>query len=161
SATLYCKMRSNAYVELAHWIHQILQEPDSDIHRLAQHFEVDAGRLSKDLLRALDQLPRGATAVSDLSVHVEESVERAWIYASLLFGAKRIRTGHLVVGWLKTPVLRNVVLSISSEFKKLKADELTDSFAALTAASPEADSSPSQATDSEETSGSPAPAVLG
>ena len=41
SATLFCKMRGNPYVELVHWLHQLLQHPDSDLHRLLRHFEVD------------------------------------------------------------------------------------------------------------------------
>ena len=30
SATAFCKMRGNPYVELVHWLHQILQLQDSD-----------------------------------------------------------------------------------------------------------------------------------
>jgi type VI secretion system protein VasG len=32
-ATVFCKLRGNPYVELVHWIHQILSTNDSDIHR--------------------------------------------------------------------------------------------------------------------------------
>ena len=138
AAALFCKMRGNPYVELVHWIHQILQQQDSDVHRLLQHFEVDPGKLARDITAALDKLPRGSSSISDISVHVEESVERGWIYGSLMFRAQRVRTGHMVVGWLKTPALRNVLYSISGEFKKLKVDTLTDEFDALTANSPEA-----------------------
>ena len=38
-ATVYCKMRGNPYVELVHWLHQILHLPDSDLHRIIRHFE--------------------------------------------------------------------------------------------------------------------------
>ncbi len=41
SATVFCKLRGNPYVELVHWLHQILQAPDSDLHRILSHFEVD------------------------------------------------------------------------------------------------------------------------
>ena len=34
SATVFCKMRGNPYVELVHWVHQILQGQDSDLHRI-------------------------------------------------------------------------------------------------------------------------------
>ncbi len=43
SATVFCKMRGNPYVELVHWLHQILQLPDSDLHRIIRHFEFDHG----------------------------------------------------------------------------------------------------------------------
>ena len=72
SATLFCKMRGNPYVELAHWLHQLLQVPDSDLLRLVRHFQIDSAKLARDLTDSLDRLPRGATSVSDLSIHVEE-----------------------------------------------------------------------------------------
>src|SRR5215217_4935235 len=85
SATTFCKLRGNPYVELSHWIHQILQVSDSDLHRIVRHFQLDAARVARDLTEALDRLPRGATSISDLSIHVEEAVERGWVYGSLLF----------------------------------------------------------------------------
>ncbi|HEV8028474.1 MAG TPA: Clp protease N-terminal domain-containing protein, partial [Stellaceae bacterium] len=57
SATVFCKMRGNPYVELVHWLHQILQQQDSDIHRIIKYFGLDAGRLAKDVVDALDRLP--------------------------------------------------------------------------------------------------------
>src|SRR5512139_686504 len=101
SATVFCKMRGNPYVELGHWIHQILQVQDSDLHRIIRHFGLDPGRLAKDLTDALDRLPRGATTISDLSSHVEEAVERAWVYGTLMFGESQVRTGYVVIGILK------------------------------------------------------------
>jgi type VI secretion system protein VasG len=54
-------------VELVHWLHQILQLQDSDLHRIIQHFSLNPSRLAKDFTEALDRLPRGATSISDLS----------------------------------------------------------------------------------------------
>ena len=96
SATVFCKMRGNPYVELVHWLHQILQLPDSDLHRIIRHFECEPSRLAKDLTQSLDKLPRGASSISDLSTHVEDAVERGWVYGTLMFGDSRVRTGPLV-----------------------------------------------------------------
>ena len=137
-ATTFCKMRGNPYVELSHWIHQILQAPDSDLHRIVRHFQLDAARLARDLTEALDRLPRGATSISDLSIHVEEAVERGWVYGSLLFNESKVRTGHLVVGALKTSSLRNALNAISKEFGKIKLEELTERFQTICDGSPEA-----------------------
>src|SRR4029077_119055 len=92
-ATVFCKMRGNPYVELVHWVHQILQTTDSDLHRILLRFELNPSALSRDINDALDRLPRGATSISDLSAHVEEAVERGWVYSSLLFGESQVRTG--------------------------------------------------------------------
>ena len=76
AATVFCKLRGNPYVELAHWFHQLLQLQDSDLHRIIRQFNVEPARLARDLTEALDRLPRGSTSITDLSSHVEEAVER-------------------------------------------------------------------------------------
>jgi type VI secretion system protein VasG len=138
SAFVFCKLRGNPYVELVHWVHQILQLQDSDVHRILHRFELDPGRLARDITQSLDRLPRGATSISDLSAHVEEAVERGWVYGSLLFGESQVRTGHVVVGILKTGGLRNALLGMSGEFAKIKLDTLCDEFARITDGSAEA-----------------------
>ena len=160
SATVFCKLRTNPYVEIAHWLHQILATQDSDLQQLVRHFELDPGVLARDLTAALDRFPRGASSISDLSTQVEESVERAWVYASLLFGDTRVRTGHLLVAWLKTPTLRNTLRGISKEFDKVKPDALTDGFAGLVTRSAEANL-PSSGTSSLADGSVPAPAQFG
>src|SRR5262245_66652141 len=85
-ATVFCKLRGNPYVELVHWIQQILQTPDSDMHRIVRHVEIDASRLAKDITDALDRLPRGAASISELSSHVASSAERRWVYEALKLG---------------------------------------------------------------------------
>jgi type VI secretion system protein VasG len=137
SATVFCKLRGNPYVELVHWIQQILQAPDSDLHRIVRHFELDPSRVAKDVTEALDRLPRGASSISDLSAHVENAVERGWVYGTLMFGEPRVRTGHLVVGMLKTPSLRNALIAISRQFEHVKSDTLTEDFARIVNGSPE------------------------
>jgi len=137
SATVFCKLRGNPYVEVAHWLHQILQLQDSDLHRIIKHFGLDPSRLATDLIAALDRLPRGATSIQDLSPHLEEAVERAWIYGSLMFGEMKVRTGHLVVGMLKTPGLREMFLALSPQFAKIKLEPLTDEFSKIVGGSTE------------------------
>ncbi|HHJ17833.1 MAG TPA: type VI secretion system ATPase TssH [Gammaproteobacteria bacterium] len=137
SATVFCKMRGNPYVELVHWLHQILQVRDSDLHHIIKQFDINPSTLVKDMTDALDTLPRGSTSISDLSVHVEEAVERGWVYGSLMFGESQVRTGHLMVGIVKTRGLRNELLSISKEFDKIKTETLTERFDEVVAGSPE------------------------
>src|SRR5487761_73080 len=138
SATVFCKLRGNPYVELVHWLHQVLQLQNSDIHMIVRAFSVDPGRLARDMTEALDRLPRGASSISDLSAHIEDATERAWVWATLKYGEPRIRTGHVLVAMSKTPGLRNALLAMSREFEKIKPDQLADDFATIVASSPEA-----------------------
>jgi len=166
SATVFCKLRGNPYVELIHWFHQILQGQDSDIHRIVRHFQIEPARLARDMTEALDRLPRGATSISDLSQHVSDAVERGWVYGTLLFGDLQVRTGHLLVGMLKTPTLKNQLLGMSREFDKIKVDKLVEEFDSIIGGSPESALRPAAAAggagaDPGEASGALAPAAMG
>lgn len=160
-ATVFCKLRGNPYVELEHWLQQILQTQDSDLHHIIKHFEIDTSRLAADLTAALDRLPRGATAISDLSERIEDAAERGWVYGSLKFGETKIRSGHLLVGMLKTRSLSNALFSISRQFERIKPDALAEDFARIVAGSPEdyastgSDAAPGEASDAM------APAAMG
>ena len=137
SATAYCRLRGNPYVELAHWLHQLWQGGQGDLHVIARHFDLQPERLQRDIVAALDKLPRGAGAVSDLSGHIDDAVERGWVYGSLQFGAQQIRGAHLLIGLLRTPSLRHVLYGISREFERVLPDVLADRLSAITAESTE------------------------
>jgi len=137
SATVFCKLRGNPYVELVHWLNQILQLQDSDLHRIVRAFELNPSKLAADMTAALDRLPRGSTSISDLSSHLDAATEQAWLYCTLMFGESQIRTGHLMLAMMKTPSLRNVLAGISKEFDKVKPDRLSDELGKIVKGSPE------------------------
>ncbi|QSL94729.1 type VI secretion system ATPase TssH [Ectopseudomonas toyotomiensis] len=164
AATVFCKLRGNPYVELAHWLHQLLQLQDSDLHRIIRQFSLEPARLARDLTDALDRLPRGSTSITDLSSHVEEAVERGWVYGSLMFGEHQVRTSYLVIGILKTPSLRQVLLGLSGEFAKIKVETLSERFDEYVGDSPENNLAASDgfaAAAPGEASGAMAPAAMG
>jgi type VI secretion system protein VasG len=137
-AVVFAKLRGNPYVELVHWLHQIMQTQDSDLHRIIKFFGLDASRLVADTQAALDRLGRGSTAGTDLSTHLEEAVERAWMYATLKFGETSIRTGHVILAVRKTANIEHLLKNISKEFEKVKGEVLGESFHKITDGSPEA-----------------------
>ena len=166
SATVFCKLRGNPYVELIHWLHQILQLQDSDLHKIIQTYGLNPSHLSRDMTDALDKLPRGASSISDLSSHVEEAVERGWVYSTLMFNDSKVRSGHLIVGLLKTPSLKNNLLSISDQFGKISLENLTEHFQDVVANSPEdnlaaTDGTSLNGTEPGEASGALSPAQMG
>jgi len=166
AATIFCKMRGNAYVETVHWLHQLLQQPDSDVLRIIKHFGLDSSRLATDLIAALDRLPRGATAISDFSPHIETALQQAYLYATLLYGESQIRTGHLIIAFAKTESIRNVFFGLSREFARIKPEQLSDEFAKVVAGSPEdstraSDGSGSAGAEPGESSGAIPPAEMG
>ncbi|MBS0447261.1 MAG: type VI secretion system ATPase TssH [Proteobacteria bacterium] len=166
-ATVFCRLRGNPYVELQHWLVQILNAADSDLHRIVRHFGLDNGTLASDLTISLDRLPRGASSVTDLSSFVENAVERGWVYGSLMFGETQVRTGSLVVGILKTQSMRHALLTISRQFERIRIDDLAENYARILDGSPEGALHASDAGalgdvgEPGEASGAIAPAALG
>ena len=77
-ATVFCKLRGNPYVELVHWLHQVLQLQNSDLHCIVRALGLDAGRLAQDLTASLDRLPRGP--------YVLASNHLSWVDPFLLLG---------------------------------------------------------------------------
>ncbi len=136
-ATVFCKMRGNPYVEVVHWMHQILNNQNSDVHMIISHYKLDPAKIAEEITAALDALPRGASSVSDLSSHLEDAMERAWVWGSLLYSSNQVRTGHIILGMLETPSLKNILTSISPTIAGIKPDDLADDFHKITDGSPE------------------------
>lgn len=137
SATSFCRMRGNPYVELVHWVQLLLQNPRNDVAAIRSFFGLDEARLAQDVVTALDALPRGASAISDFAPQIEEAIERAWLLASLGHGQRQIRSGHVIAAMLTTSTLRNALYAISATFRQIQVDRLQVEFATIVTGSPE------------------------
>lgn len=137
SATAFCKLRGNPYVELVHWLNQLHQLPDGDWQRILRHFSLDAAILDRDLACALSALPAVATSISDFSHHIQTAIERAWVIATLAAGDQRIRGAWLLSALLQTPELRRVLLGILPAFSAMSPDNIIEQFSAIVRDSPE------------------------
>ena len=166
-AAVFCKLRGNPYVELVHWLHQLLQNNDSDLHRIIRHYKLDAAKLAADMVRALDRLPSGATAISDLSDQLQNAVERGWVYATLMYNQSQVRGGTLLLGILKTTSLRTVLHAMSKEFANIDPDRFSSELPKVVAGSPEDQQTATDGSGLDasggpgEVSGAMAPAAMG
>ena len=166
AATVFCKLRGNPYVELVHWLTQLLETNESDLHAIVRHYGLDGAALARDVTASLDRLPRGSTALSDFAEQIPDAIERAWVYGSLQFGDGQVRSAYLLLGMLKTNSLRNALLAISRQFEKIKADELADNLDAIVGKSGEQGLGPQDGSalsggQPGEVSGAMAPAAMG
>lgn len=123
SATAFCKLRGNPYVELVHWLHQVSQLVDSDLQKICRYYQIEADHLQEDMTAALAQLPVGAGTISDFSHHIEVAMERSWLLATLEFNQGWVRGASLVGALVQNPELRRVLISISPEFRKIPLEE--------------------------------------
>ena len=137
SATILCKTRGNPYVELVHWVNQIVLSENTDFHCAIEHFEIDPAKLAKDLTNAMDRLPRGASSISDFANSIEIAITEARMITSLVFNEPAIRTGHLLIALRNHQELSRCLLDMSKEFTKINADLLQENFKDITQASAE------------------------
>lgn len=147
SATTFCKLRANPYVELTHWLHQLIQQPENDIHHVLRHYQITSFDVENALIQQLDILPAGASVISDFSHHIDLSVEKAWMLASIRFGDHKIRSGWLLLAWLTTPELYRVLKNICAPLAGLPVNELLDILPSLISSSPEISEIPYDGSD--------------
>ncbi|CAN7529324.1 type VI secretion system ATPase TssH [Mesorhizobium sp. LjNodule214] len=136
------KMRGNPYVELVHFVQQLVLSERSDVQMIIADAEIDVGRLTADMTRAVDKLPYGATSVEEFSDHIFHAIQEGWNLAALEFGVEEVRSSHILLACLKTPVLEGLVSKISAEFDKVDADAVIKRFAEVTEGSLEAGEAP-------------------
>jgi type VI secretion system protein VasG len=139
------KLRGNPYVELVHFIQQLVLSERSDVQMIVADAGLDVSRLTADMTRAIDKLPYGATSVEEFSDHIFHAIQEGWNLATLEFGVEEVRSAHILLACLKTPVLEGLVSKISAEFDKIDADGVISRFADVAEGSLEAGSPPATA----------------
>jgi len=138
SAHAFARLRENPYVELSHWLHQIVQSQDTDIHAIIESQRLELGQVQSELDSDLEKLPRGATSVMDFSPHLEEVVERAFVFSSLQYNSPKVRTGHLLLALLQTPSLQGILKKASPTLAGISENILAEQLLAITKKSAEA-----------------------
>ncbi|MBB6408602.1 type VI secretion system ATPase TssH [Mesorhizobium sangaii] len=132
------KLRGNPYVELVHFIEQLVLSDRSDVQMMVADAGLDVSRLTADMTRAVDKLPYGATSIEEFSDHIFHAIQEAWNLATLEFGVEEVRSAHILLACLKTPVLEGLLSKISAEFDKIDADAVIARFADVVEGSLEA-----------------------
>ena len=118
------KSAGNRNLELAHWLLHILQKDRTDLALTADHFKLSRAKLLADTTAMVKGFRTNETEMPGISNPVADALDRGWHYATLLFGETQIRTGHLLVGILKSLELRRALIGVSQEFAKLPVDEI-------------------------------------
>lgn len=133
-----CLSRTNYDVEIEHILAKLLEENDTDLHKICRHYEVNVDRLAKDVSVALDRLKTGNSRTPGLSDRLPDWFQNAWLLASVDFGAARIRSGHLVLALLSNDSTARIARDISREFSHISVESLQKDLPTVTADSAEA-----------------------
>ena len=130
--------RTHYDVDIEHLLVKLLDVENADFKPILRHYEVNIGRLEKELAAALDGFKTGNTRTPALSPNLPKLFERAWVLASVDYNATRIRSGHLLLVLATDEELSRLIRDSSKELAKIKGDELKAHFMDITASSSEA-----------------------
>ncbi|MDM7920746.1 MAG: type VI secretion system ATPase TssH [Pyrinomonadaceae bacterium] len=133
-----CLSRTNYDVEIEHILAKLLEQDDTDLHKICSHFEVNIDRLSKDVTAALDRLKTGNSRTPGLSDRIPKWFQDAWLLASVDYGAARVRSGHLIVALLANDGFARIARDISKEFSHISLESLQSGLPDITSDSGEA-----------------------
>lgn len=133
-----CLSRTNYDIEVEHILAKLLEQNDTDLHKIAAHYEINIDRLTKDVSNALDKLKTGNSRSPGLSDRIAEWMQNAWLLASVDFGAARVRSGHLILALLASGGLSRIARDTSKEFDHISVEDLQKKLVEITAESAEA-----------------------
>ncbi len=132
-----CLSRTNYDVEVEHFLLKLLEAPDTDLAKILRRFEIDMSRLVKDVTFNLDRLKTGNSRTPGLSPRIPRLVEKAWVVASIEYGAAKIRSGHLVLVLLTDDDLARLAREISKDLARISAEQLAKELADIVKGSAE------------------------
>ena len=139
SGTDFCKLRSNPCLRLEHWLHQVFEFSGNDLEGILRHQRSSVAAVKTELSVALDRLPMDNESILQVDQLLENATERGWMHATLMFRSTTIRSGHLLVGLLRTPSLYRALQSTAPTLAALDGDRVINDFAEATASSVEHD----------------------
>ena len=132
-----CLSRTNYDVEIEHILAKLLEQDDTDLHKICNHYEVNIDRLTKDVSDSLDRLKSGNSRTPGLSDRLPRWIQDAWLLASVDFGAARVRSGHLILALVLNDSTARIAREISREFAHISAESLQTKLAEVTTDSAE------------------------
>lgn len=150
-----CLSRTNYDVEIEHILAKLLEQNETDFHKISHHFEVNIDRLTKDVETALNRLKTGNSRTPGLSDRLPAWFQDAWLIASIEFGAARVRSGHLILALLSNESTARIARDISREFSHISVESLRNKLPEITADSSESRDAMALGETGGATSGSP------
>lgn len=119
-----CLSRTHYNVEIEHWLLKLLEIPDSDLLALLDKYEIDYGKLTRDLNKELDIIKAGNTRAPALSPTIVDLAKNAWMLASVEYGHPQATSAHVLAALMLDDSLRRSTEATSGELKKIQPESL-------------------------------------
>ncbi len=128
--------RGHYEVSLEHFLLACLEEPKSDIALALEFFGGDIAKVKQSLNQSLEAFRSGNPNRPVFSPLLQEILEASWLVASVDVGLNRLRSGALLLAYLRRPSLYSQG-NYSSDFAVINRESFLAQFGTITASSVE------------------------
>ncbi|WP_028321017.1 type VI secretion system ATPase TssH [Desulfatiglans anilini] len=99
----FCVSRTHYEVTVEHFLAKVLEEPQSDLALICRWFDIEPGRVQKAVTGTIESFRTGNTAKPVFSPLLMELFQDAWLTASVDLAEERVRSGAILLAFLKKP----------------------------------------------------------
>lgn len=138
AAAALCVSRTNYDIHIEHFLLKLIEIRGSDLEAISARFGIDSGVLERDLSQSLARQRTGNERAPAISRPLVDALAAAWLYGSVDYDGRSIRSGFFVIALLAEETLSQLAFDISPAFRKVDLDRLRQEFAEITGASKEA-----------------------
>ena len=110
--------RTNHYTEVEHFLRLLLDGTDNDFFYIANHYGVNADRLTQEVDISIDKLKRGNARNPGIADSVLKMMTEAWTIGSIEFNSGQIRTGFAVIAMLSNEQLSQQIKEFSKDLQR-------------------------------------------
>ena len=140
-----CLQRGHHFVEVEHFLLELLEIEGGDLALLLPYFKIERDTLAEQINRALELFKAGNTRTPSLSAQTIDLLKESVLQASIRGGEQRIRSGRLLVTLLERDELRSQLLNSAAALLAIPLDNLRSQFQELTRSSREQPAEPAPA----------------
>ena len=104
AAASWCVARGNYEVTVEHLMHQLLEDPASDISLILAHYQVEHAEIGREVLDTLESLRNGNAGRPVFSPILFDWLQQGWMTSSVDYGLLEIRSGSLLLALMANPM---------------------------------------------------------
>jgi type VI secretion system protein VasG len=113
-------------VEVEHWLAKVLEQPQSDLLKILQQYDIDVDRVIASLATTTEKLRSGSSRPPALSPNVVNLASQAWMLASVEYAQNFVSSGHLLVACFLDDSIRGQIILSIPELSVIKPDSVKE-----------------------------------
>jgi len=137
-AAALCVNRQHHFIEVEHWLSQLLQDDGAEIRAVVDGQNLNRAAMQEDLERRLGKLKGGHDSAPALAAATLSLIQDAWLVASVNFQQQMITAVHMVLALIQKDTFTMIQSPLTEELQKLSLEKLKDQARGISAEAGEA-----------------------